>query len=111
MFKEYIAKDINNVFKNEKEFSETVTINGVSVVVNIDNDRLSQKTFAEFDGVILGDILFFITAEEFKKIPYMKKEPTTNDALMFNGKPCEIINVSSNAGMYEIALQYAGGGR
>ena len=38
MFKEYIKKDIDSVFKNEKEFSETVTINGVSVIVNIDND-------------------------------------------------------------------------
>ena len=111
MLKEYIAKDINGVFKNEGEFSEVVTINGVSVTVNIDNDRLAQKTFNDFDGVVIGDILFFITAEEFKKIPLMKREPKTNDALTFNGKPCVISNVEENFGIYEIMMQYAGGVR
>ena len=111
MFKEYIKNDINGVFVNGTEFSETVIINGVSVVVNIDNDRLSQKIIKEYDGVVIGDILFFISAEEFKKIPLMKKAPKANDALTFNGKPCVIITVSETMGMYEIALQYAGGGR
>ena len=111
MLKEYIAQDINRIFKNEEEFSETVTINGVSVIVNLDSDRLSQKSFTDFDGVFMGDVLFFISAEEFKKIPYMKKKPTANDALMFNGKACEIISVSETMGMYEIALQYGGSGR
>jgi len=111
MFKEYITKDIEQIFKNEKEFSETVTINGVSVIVNIDNDRLSQKAYTDFDGVVLGDILFFISATEFKKIPNVKKEPKGNDAIMFDGKPCIVTNVVTNSGMYEITLQYAGGGR
>lgn len=111
MFKEYIAKDINHIFKNEKEFSETVTINGVSVIVNIDNDRLSKKTFTDFDGVVIGDILFFISSEEFKKIPLVRKEPKVNDALMFNGKSCIVTNVVDNMGMFEITLQYGGGGR
>ena len=111
MFKEYVAKDIENIFVNEKEFSEIVTINGVSVVVNIDNDKLSQKAFTDFEGVIIGDILFYISAEEFKKIPLMKKTPKADDALMFNGKPSVIINVTETVGIYQIALQYSGGGR
>ena len=111
MFKEYITKDINNVFKNEKEFSETVTINGVSVVVNIDNDRLSQKTFNDFDGVVIGDILFFVSPDEFKKIPNVRKAPRVNDAIMFDNKPCIVTNVVDNMGMYEVTLQYSGGGR
>lgn len=111
MFKEYIAKDIENIFVNEKELSEVATINGVSVIVNIDNDKLSQKAFTDFDGVVIGDILFYISVKEFKKIPLMKKEPKADDALMFNGKPCIIINVTETVGMYQIALQYSGGGR
>lgn len=115
MFKEYIKKDINNVFKNEKEFSETVTINGVSVIINIDNDRLSQKTFKYFDGVVngvvIGDILFFIAPDEFKKIPNVRKAPKVNDAIMFDNKPCIVTNVVENMGMYEVTLQYSGGGR
>lgn len=111
MFKEYIKKDINNVFKNEKEFSETVTINGVSVIINIDNDRLSQKTFKDFDGVVIGDILFFIAPDEFKKIPNVRKAPKVNDAIMFDNKPCIVTNVVDNMGMYEVTLQYSGGGR
>ena len=111
MFKEYIKNDINNVFKNEKEFSETVTINGVSVIVNIDNDRLSQKTFNDFDGVVIGDILFFIAPDEFKKIPNVRNTPRVNDAIMFDNKPCIVTNVVDNMGLYEITLQYSGGGR
>lgn len=110
MFKEYIKQDIDRVFMNEKEFSEVVTINGVSVVVNIDNDSLTQKIFA-VDGVVLGDILFFISVDEFKKIPNVRKTPKVNDALMFNGRPGVITNIAENMGMYEIILQYGGSGR
>ena len=111
MFKEYIKQDINRVFINEKEFSETVTINGASVVVTVDNEKLSQKEIFAADGVVVGDILFFIATDEFKKIPHMKKTPAINDALMFNGKACVIIDAVENMGVYEIALQYGGSGR
>ena len=111
MLKEYIARDCNNVFKNENEFSEAVTINGVSVIINLDNDRLSQKIFNDFDGVVIGDILFFITPGEFKKIPNVRNAPRVNDAIMFGNKPCIVTNVVDNMGMYEITLQYSGGGR
>ena len=70
-----------------------------------------QKTFNDFDGVVIGDILFFITPDEFKKIPNVRKSPKVNDAIMFDNKPCIVTNVVENMGMYEVTLQYAGSGR
>ena len=110
MLKEYIKKD-HNVYMNSKEFSETVTVNSVSVNVVIDNDRLTQKIVKEYDGLVIGDILFYITAEEYAKIPHMGKTPKADVALVFNNKPCIITSVTANMGIYEVVLQYSGGGR
>lgn len=110
MFKEYIDKD-HNTYMNIGEFGETVTVNSVSVNVVKDNDRLSQKIVKEYDGLVIGDILFFISEEEFKKIPLLRGVPKANDALMFEGKPCIITNVVQNMGIFEITLQYGGSGR
>lgn len=110
MLKEYIKKD-HNVYMNSNEFSETVTVNSVSVNVVIDNDRLTQKIVKEYDGLVIGDILFYITAEEYAKIPHMSKTPKADEALVFNNKPCIITSVTANIGIYEVVLQYSGGGR
>ena len=111
MFKEYIAHDIDNTFMNENEFCEKANINGVSVLICVDNDRLAHKIVREYDGVVIGDILFFITQNEFKKIPHTKGTPKVNDAIMFKNKPCIVTAVTEKDGMFEVVLQYSGGGR
>lgn len=110
MLKEYIKKD-HKVFINQDEFSDTANINNVLVNVVVDNDRLTQKIVKEYDGLVVGDILFFITAEEYAKIPHMSRMPKADEALVFNNKPCIITSVTTNMGIYEVVLQYGGGGR
>lgn len=109
MLKEYIKKD-HNVYMNSNEFGEAVTVNGVSINVMVDNDRLTQKIVKEYDGLVIGDILFFITAEEYAKIPHMSKTPKADQSLVFNNKHCVITSVTANMGIYEIVLQCGGGG-
>ena len=110
MLKEYIGKDLE-VFINSDEFAENVVVNGQTVKVMIDNDRLSQKIVKEYDGMVIGDILFFISKEEYEKIHHVSGKPKPNEAIVFDGKPCVIVSVTHNLGLMEFVLQYAGGGR
>lgn len=43
-FKETINKDLQHVFFNTNEFAEQHTLNGISVEVIMDNDRLKERS-------------------------------------------------------------------
>lgn len=109
MFKEYIQQDINNTFINDTEFASEVTINGVVVTVVEDKDQLLYRIKKNYDGLIIGDILFYIGEDEYKKIPKLSPIPSVDEALSYNGKPCTITDVNSQNGVYEIIIQKVGG--
>ena len=108
-FKEYVSKDINNVFMDSGEFASDVIINGVKVRVSEDEDNLRYRIQKNYDGLVIGDVLFYITLEEYAKIPNMRKIPQSNQAINYNGKPCMITSVTENMGLYEIIIQMTGG--
>jgi len=108
-FKEYIQHDIDNTFVNLDEFASTVSINGVSVKVVEDKDQLLYRIKKNYDGLVVGDILFFISKDEYRKIPHLSEIPSVNEAVNYNGRPCLITDVTSQDGVYEITLQKAGG--
>lgn len=108
-FKEYIQNDINSTFVNEDEFASPVLINGVSVNVIEDKDQLLYRIKKNYDGLVVGDILFFISEDEYKKIPRLSPIPTVNEAVSYNGRACTITDVNSQEGMYEITLLKVGG--
>ena len=108
-FKEYVANDISNTFFNNDEFSCKVLINGVEVDVVEDSDELEYRIKKNYDGLVIGDVLFFISESEYAKIPKVTSVPTANQAITYNKKPSVITNVSINLGVYEIIIQYAGG--
>lgn len=107
-FKEYIQHDINNTFVNLEEFASTVNINGASVKVVEDKDQLLYRIKKNYDGLAVGDILFSISEEEYKKIPHLSEIPSVNEALTYNGRPCLITDVTPQCGVYEITLQKVG---
>lgn len=109
MFKEYVQHDIDSTFENESEFADYVNINGVSVKVIEDKDQLLYRIKKNYDGLVVGDILFFISEREYSKIPHVSEIPRVNEAINYNGRPCTITDVNSQEGMYEITLQKAGG--
>lgn len=108
-FKEYIANDISNTFVNDDEFAEKVMINGVKVTVVEDSDELENRIKKNYDGLIIGDVLFYISESEYKKIPRVNPIPNPNQAIYYAGKPSIIISSSSVMGMYEIIIQHTGG--
>ncbi len=109
MFKEYVQHDIGNTFVNDSEFAISVNINGVFVKVIEDKDQLLYRIKKNYDGLVVGDILFYISMEEYKQIPRLSEIPIVNEALSYNGRPCVITDVNHQEGMYEITLQKAGG--
>ena len=109
MFKDYVADDIKNTFFDLGEFAEEVEINGAKVLVVEDSERLDYKIKKDYEGLIIGDVLFYISTEEYSKIPRVRSIPTTNQAINYNGKPCTIINANKESGVYEIILQSVGG--
>lgn len=110
MFKEYVQQDITNTFVNPTEFASMVNINGAFVNVVEDKDQLLYRIKKDYEGlgIVVGDILFYISLEEYKKIPHVSEVPTANDALSYNGRPCVVTDVHEQMGVYEITLQKAG---
>jgi len=108
MFKEYVFNDISNVFINVDEHGETAELNGATVNIVQDNDRLAYKIRKDYDGLIVGDILFYISSVEYAKVKAVHNPPRADDVVTYNGKPATITSVVSNVGIYEIVLQFAG---
>lgn len=109
MFKEYIQRDINSTFINDTEFAEEVNINGVIVKVVEDKDQLLYRIKKNYDGLVVGDVLFSISEEEYAKIPHVSQKPSVHEAITYNGRPCTIVDVNPQEGLYEITLQKVGG--
>ena len=109
MFKEYIQQDIGKTFVDCTEFASTVLINGTPVSVVEDRDQLLFRIKKNYDGLVVGDILFYISAEEYAKIPRVSEIPSVNEAVVYNGRPCTITDVTVQDGMYEIILAKVGG--
>lgn len=110
-FKDYMLSDIPNVFVNTSEHGEKVNINGVDVNIVWDNETLNYRIQNDYQGLVLGDALFFISADEWAKIPHVSKMPKTNEAILIAGCKATITLIASNSGLYDITINYAGAGR
>lgn len=98
-FKETVKSDIANVFFNLNEFAELHTINGRQLPVIVDNDRLQQRSKKEYDGLYVGDLLYFVSANDFGP------PPKPDSIQLFDGKPYIVFDVRQDVGMYEIILK------
>ena len=101
--KQYLQEDINNVFFNTGEFAETHTINGTPVDVIVDNDQLMHRSKKEYDGISVGEILFFGSKVELD--PVLEGLPNEGTPLIFDGKQTVVFNSREDAGVYEIILR------
>lgn len=97
-FKKYINQDILYIF-SANEFEEEHIINMKKVKIIIDNEHLRELSKKEYDGIYIGDILFFVKSEEFGKLPKV------NQVLVFDGIPHTVFDAKNTAGVYEIILQ------
>lgn len=110
-FKDYLHSDIPNVFVDITEHGDVANINGVNVNVVWDGDTLNYRVRTDYQGLILGDALFFISADEWAKVPRVSHPPRTDEAILIDGRHATITMVQENAGVYDITITYAGTGR
>lgn len=96
--KDWFAQDMGAFFCPD-EFAEPHTIDGMQLLVVVDNDRLRYRSKVEYDGVVAGDILFYVSAAGL--VP----QPRPGDRMKFDGVPCTVFDVREDTGMLEIILQ------
>ena len=89
-FKDIVKNDINNVFFNDDEFAGSIIINGKTISVVVDSDRLIERSQKEYEGISIGEILYYIRVKEFNK------KPSEGEVQIFNGKQMYITNCKEN---------------
>lgn len=111
-FKDWAAADIPEVFFDTSEFADTLTINGTSVNVVWDKDNLEYKRIRDYDGMIDGDALFYISAAQWATIANAASPPRADDAIQITGargtRCATIVDVAENAGVYDITIRFTG---
>lgn len=105
-FKEQIAADNKNIFINLDEFSDIHTINGKEMPVQVDSNemierekRYQHKSGLYADGVYLKELLIYVRAEDFGKLPAVGKTIT------FDGKIYVISDAIDEDGIYSLSLE------
>lgn len=96
-FKEQAALD-RAVFFNPDEFAEPHQIDGRTLNVIVDEDQLKERSKKEYDGISVGEILYFVKAEDFGERP---EEGTPQ---IFDGRQMYVFDARDNDGMHEIIL-------
>lgn len=102
-FKDFLKEDIDNVFVNQKEFAETVIINGEEMEIVRDNDFVhppdtKMKMGNVSKQLAIYDVVFHIKSSYFEYIPQA-------DMLMeFEEEEYRIKRVDDYMGMLTICL-------
>jgi len=103
LFKDYLQQDLN-IFFNPDEFGEVHKINGRDLTVIVDNERLMERTKKEFDGISIGELLYFVKASDYGE------RPTIGEAQKFDKRQMYVVDVRDSDGVYEIILSRNYGG-
>lgn len=103
--------DLNRIFLNDlhiffDEISEDVQINYIAVNVVLDHDKLQDRSKKEYDGISVGDILYFAKKEELLK--KLGGIPNSEDIQNFNGRTCTVFDVREDKGLIEVILNSNG---
>ena len=106
-FKESLEADMS-VFLDPEEFGEPLVLNGHSFTGTVDEDQLKERTKVEYEGISVGDILFFCRISELPGIwkPEMGARFKRDGGRLRIGT---IFDVKTNAGMYEMILSFKEG--
>jgi len=95
---DYFNSDLNT-FVDQDEFAGTQNIDGRDLVIILDNDRLKERSQKEYDGISVGEILFFV-----KKSDYGSR-PEAGTPIIFGTRQMYVFDAREDMGMYEIILR------
>lgn len=91
-----MAKQDLDIFFNL--FADLHDINGKQLNVIVDNDRLIYRSKKEFDGISVGEILYYVKASDFGKMPEV------GSSQIFDRRQMYVFDAREDAGVYEIIL-------
>lgn len=100
-FKEIVKNDVRQVFMNTDEFSETHTINGKEMPVQIDsNEQIERekRMNQNMDGIYKNQKLIYVSAEDFGALPKQ------GAMLNMDGKMYKVEDAIHEDGVYSITL-------
>lgn len=106
-FKELVQEDNRNVFLNPEEFGEPHMVGSRRMTVVIDNNEMVEREkrqtglYAYRQGVYTKQLLFYVCAEEFGKLPAVGR------SLMFDKEPYIVTDAIDEDGIYSISLEAA----
>jgi len=95
--KDQIAQD-RAVFFNLNEFAEPHVIDGRTLNIVVDNDQLMRRSKKEYDGLSVGEILYFVSAADFGE------RPQPGAPQVFDGRQMYVFDAREDMGVYEIIL-------
>lgn len=93
-----------DVFMNRDEFGEIHRINGRDMTVMVDNDRLMERSKNEYDGISVGELMYFVRKEE------LGKRPEEGASQIFDGRQMYVFSCREDNGLYEVILSQNRGG-
>lgn len=97
ILRDYLESDLTT-FLSLNEFAETHKIDGRDLLVTVDNDRLQHRSKKEYDGITVGEVLFFV-----KKADYGGR-PEVGAPIVFDGRQMTVFDSREDIGLYEIIL-------
>ncbi|WP_147564685.1 hypothetical protein [Clostridium tyrobutyricum] len=97
--RDYFQRDLD-IFTNSDEFAEEHVIDGRRIKIVVDNDELKERTKNEYDGIYVGDTLYFVKVSEYGR------KPEIDAVQIFDGAFATIFDVKEISGMYEIILKF-----
>lgn len=92
-----ISQDLG-VFFHLDEFARPHVIDGRTLNIVVDNDRLMQRSKKEYDGISVGEILYYVSKEDYGE------RPEQGTPQIFDGKPMQVFDCREDEGIYEIIL-------
>lgn len=101
-FKEILERDINEVFFNLSEFSDSHIIDGTSMTAMIDDMEhieREKKMKSHMDGLHAREILLYVKASEFGPLPAQGR------LLNLDGKRYTVLDAVDEGGVYTITLE------
>jgi len=102
-FKDQLKADLD-IFFDPDVFGEVHKINGRDLTIVVDNERLMERKEKEFDGVSIGELLYFVKASDYGT------SPKINEAQRFDNRQMYVADVKETDGIYEIILTQNLGG-
>lgn len=101
-FKEAIQRDIDEVFFNVDEFSDTHTIDGVQIPAMVDdmeNIEREKKMKSHMDGIYARQILLYVKASAFGVLPAQGR------LITLDNRRYTVVDATDEGGVYTITLE------